>query len=48
MFTAETRLQHPVLSSVGARAGQPGQLLEDEKLFGHRDAGKVGGPGSCR
>jgi hypothetical protein len=48
MFTAERLLQHPVLSSVGARAGQPGQLLEREKWSGYRDAGNVGDPGSCR
>jgi hypothetical protein len=47
MFTsAERLLQHPVLSSVGARACQPGTPLEIEQRAGRRDADSVGTPGS--
>jgi hypothetical protein len=46
--SAERLLQHPVLSSVGARACQPGELLEVEKTAGRRDADNVGTPGSRR
>jgi hypothetical protein len=39
-------LQHPLLSSVGARACQPGQLLEAEEQTGRRCADTVGTPGN--
>jgi len=49
MFTsAERLLQHQVLSSVGARACQPGNLLVIEARAGRRDADSVGTPGSRR
>jgi len=49
MFTsAERTFQHPLLSSVGARACQPGNLLDIEARAGRRDADSVGTPGSRR
>jgi len=46
MFTAETLLQGRALSSVGARACEPGRSLEHEARSGRRSIAVVGDPGN--
>jgi len=46
MFTAETQLQGRALSSLGAHAYLPGQLLGTEEAPGCRSIAESGDPGN--